>query len=291
MISVIIPTYNRARTLEKAINSVLAQTYKDIELIIVDDCSKDDTQDIVSSIEDDRLKYIKLEKNSGANYARNMGISEANGEYIAFQDSDDIWRKEKLELELKFMLENDYDVVFCSMIQHHDDGKELRFPRIKKTMMDNLAERVLYGNIMSTQTILARKEILSAERFDNSLERFQDWDLAIRLLNNYNVGFFDKVLVDVYVGEDSISKSSIKAVRSMMKILNKYDGLFKNKRINNYVRLYLLKYSLETKDNIVIKKVIDYNWKTCKNIITFTVKCLGVKNMLRIFLVFKKVHS
>lgn len=291
MISVIIPTYNRAQTIEKSINSVLAQTYKNIELIVVDDCSKDNTQNIVSSIEDDRLKYIKLEKNSGANYARNTGISEASGEYIAFQDSDDIWRKEKLELELKFMLESNYDVVFCSMMQHHGNGKEFRFPRIKKKMLGNLSERVLYGNIMSTQTILARKEVLNTERFDNSLERFQDWDLAIRLLNNYSVGFLDKVLVDVYVGEDSISKSSIKAVRSMLKLLNKYENLFKKKKINNYVRLYLLKYSLETKDNKVIKKVIDDNWKNCKNLITFSAKFLGAKNMSKLFFALKKVRS
>ena len=95
----------------------------------------------------------------------------------------------------------------------------------------------------------------------------------------------------MYMLEDSISKSSIKAVRSMLKLLNKYENLFKKKKINNYVRLYLLKYSLETKDNKVIKKVIDDNWKNCKNLITFSAKFLGAKNMSKLFFALKKVRS
>jgi len=97
MISVIMPTYNRARTLKRAIDSVLAQTYSDIELIVVDDCSTDNTKDIVDKYSDERLRYVRLKKNSGACVARNVGIEKAKGEYIAFQDSDDYWEKEKIE--------------------------------------------------------------------------------------------------------------------------------------------------------------------------------------------------
>ena len=277
MISVVIPTYNREKTIKKAVDSVLSQTYKDIELIVVDDCSNDKTGEIISKINDVRLRYIRLEKNSGANYARNIGIFEANGEYVAFQDSDDVWRKEKLERELKYLVENDCDVVFCSMLQHHNDRKDIRFPRINDSDKKNLARRVLFGNIMSTQTILAKKELIKREKFDNSLERFQDWDLAIRLLNKYNVEFLDKVLVDVYVGEDSISKSSTKAVKSLSKIIDKYPELLESKSVNDYLRLYLLKYAIETKNEDVIRNVIVKNWQDCKSVRTLMAKVLGVK--------------
>lgn len=97
MVSVIIPSYNRENTIVRAVNSVLNQTYKDIEVIVVDDCSKDRTLELLSSIKDERLKFFKLEKNSGACVARNFGIEKANGEFIAFQDSDDEWLPEKLK--------------------------------------------------------------------------------------------------------------------------------------------------------------------------------------------------
>lgn len=277
MISVVIPTYNREKTIKKAVDSVLSQTYKDIELIVVDDCSNDKTGEIISKINDVRLRYIRLEKNSGANYARNIGIFEANGEYVAFQDSDDVWRKEKLERELEYLIENDCDVVFCSMLQHHNDRKDIRFPRINDSDKKNLARRVLFGNIMSTQTILAKKELIKKEKFDNSLERFQDWDLAIRLLNKYNVEFLDKVLVDVYVGEDSISKSSTKAVKSLSKIIDKYPELLESKSVNDYLRLYLLKYAIETKNEDVIRNVIVKNWQDCKSVRTLMARVLGIK--------------
>ena len=103
MISVIIPTYNRAGTLLAAAQSVLQQTYRDIELIIVDDGSTDDTSKVVSALQDGRVRYIPLGKNCGACAARNRGIDEAKGEYIAFQDSDDLWHSDKLEREFAFL--------------------------------------------------------------------------------------------------------------------------------------------------------------------------------------------
>lgn len=114
-ISVIIPTYNREKLIERSIKSVLNQTYKNIEVIVVDDCSNDNTKSIVNSIKDDRLIYIKLSKNKGACYARNKGIEAASGKYIAFNDSDDVFYKNKLEKQLKNLLNNNSDLDFCKM--------------------------------------------------------------------------------------------------------------------------------------------------------------------------------
>ena len=99
-ISVIIPTYNRAKELKRSVESVLAQTYDNFELIIVDDGSKDNTQEVIASIPDERIRYIKLEQNRGAAGARNEGVRASKCDLIAFQDSDDIWREEKLERQM-----------------------------------------------------------------------------------------------------------------------------------------------------------------------------------------------
>ena len=96
MISVVIPTYNPAQTIRMAVDSVLNQTYRDIELIIVDDASTDGTQDVVTQIADDRIRYLRLEQRSGACNARNIGALSARGEFISFQDSDDKWHLDKL---------------------------------------------------------------------------------------------------------------------------------------------------------------------------------------------------
>ena len=115
MISVVIPTYNRAQTIRMAVDSVLNQTYRDIELIIVDDASTDGTQDVVTQIADDRIRYLRLEQRSGACNARNIGALSARGEFISFQDSDDKWHLDKLEKQYQFMIDRNLDFSFCGM--------------------------------------------------------------------------------------------------------------------------------------------------------------------------------
>src|SRR4030042_5052103 len=102
-VSIIIPTYNRAHLVMRAINSVLDQSFQDFEIIIVDDASRDNTEKMVSGIRDKRIFYIRHEKNRGGSAARNTGIKQARGEYIAFLDSDDEWLPEKLEKQLKVL--------------------------------------------------------------------------------------------------------------------------------------------------------------------------------------------
>ena len=100
-VSVIIPTYNRAHLVGRAIRSVLNQTYQDFEIIVVDDGSTDNTEEVVKSFNDPRIRYIRHEKNRGGSAACNTGIRAARGEYIAFQDSDDEWLPEKLEKQMQ----------------------------------------------------------------------------------------------------------------------------------------------------------------------------------------------
>ena len=123
MVSVIIPTYNRGPLIGRAIASVLNQTYKDIEVLVIDDASTDYTETVVDSIKDERLHYYKLEKNGGACRARNVGISKAQGEYIAFLDSDDEWMSNKIELQYKFAKEKNAMAIASNFI-YKREGKE-----------------------------------------------------------------------------------------------------------------------------------------------------------------------
>ena len=109
LVSIIMPSYNTAKYIKNSIESILNQTYKNWELLIVDDCSTDNTDEIVSAyLSDDRIKYLKNEKNSGAAISRNYALREAKGKWIAFLDSDDVWHPEKLERQIAFMEETGY---------------------------------------------------------------------------------------------------------------------------------------------------------------------------------------
>ena len=108
LVSIIMPSYNTAKYIADSIKSVQKQTYSNWELIIVDDCSTDNTDKIVESIQDQRIRYIKNETNSGAAFSRNRALREAKGRWIAFLDSDDLWKSEKLEKQIHFMEENGY---------------------------------------------------------------------------------------------------------------------------------------------------------------------------------------
>lgn len=108
LVSVIMPSYNTADYIADSIKSVISQTYQNWELIIVDDCSTDNTDDIVSYFSDNRIKYMKNKKNMGAAATRNRALREAKGEWIAFLDSDDLWLPNKLEKQINFMKSNGY---------------------------------------------------------------------------------------------------------------------------------------------------------------------------------------
>ena len=112
LVSIIMPSYNTAEYIKNSVNSVLAQTYQNWELLIIEDCSTDNTMEVLSSFDDKRIKVLKNERNSGAALSRNYGLREAKGRWIAFLDSDDIWHPQKLEKQIAFMEQNGYAFTF-----------------------------------------------------------------------------------------------------------------------------------------------------------------------------------
>ena len=134
LVSVITPSYNSEKYIGKTIESVISQTYSNWEMIICDDCSKDRTEAIVKSYKDDRIKFIRNEKNSGAAYSRNNAIRAAKGQYIAFVDSDDLWLPDKLEKQINFMQENDiaFSYTYYDQINEHGSPLGVRITGPKK---------------------------------------------------------------------------------------------------------------------------------------------------------------
>lgn len=123
LVSIIMPSYNTGRFIKETIQSVLDQSYTNWELIIVDDCSTDDTDAVVASFDDARITYIKNEKNSGAAVSRNRALREAKGRWIAFLDSDDLWEPEKLQRQIAFMKDNGYAFSYTNYMEIDEESK------------------------------------------------------------------------------------------------------------------------------------------------------------------------
>lgn len=220
IISVIITTYNRPDLLPRAINSVLNQTFDNLECIVVDDCSPDsETKTLVQSIDDERLRYIRHDKNRGLSAARNTGIECARGDYIAFLDDDDEWLTTKLEqqLELLVNLPDDYAVVYCWMDYYSDSqNKVIRKyrPKLRGDIFSNTLDAQPIG---SGSTLLVRKTI--AEEFggfDESLPRGVDGDFIRRVSEKYKFDYVPEVLVRYYIehGHERITRDDVEGIQN-----------------------------------------------------------------------------
>lgn len=212
-ISVIIPTYNRYSVLKRSIDSVLAQTYSNLEVIVVDDSSTDETMDLLSQIHDTRLRVHPLKKRSGQSVARNVGANLASYPYLAFQDSDDVWHEDKLETQLRHWHSGDPDHCGASVTQAAqkmgDLGEKIR-PEWTPSQPERLTiDNFLGGSIVSIPTLIVRKELFdSVGGFNSSLRRYEGWDLSLRLGSVSDFDFCPEVLVDNYRTPSSASSQA-----------------------------------------------------------------------------------
>ncbi|MFC6733586.1 glycosyltransferase [Haladaptatus sp. DYSN1] len=210
-VSVVIPTYNRSEEVTHAIDSVLAQTYDDFELLVVDDGSTDDTEEVVTSYDDDRVKFIEHEENQGAPAARNTGIEHAEGEYVAFLDSDDEWLPLKLERQVDYLRSkgDDWVAVYCD-VDMKTKGKSGPFRSIAASILsksdpdtpseggDELVEEVLADRLHTSagSTLMVRTDVASEiEGFDTTFRRFQDPEFLMRVLRQGKLAHVAEPLV------------------------------------------------------------------------------------------------
>ncbi len=183
--SVIIPTYNRRDFLKKAVDSVLNQTFKDFELIIVDDGSQDNTKELVYSYQDDRIIYI-YQENKGPSGARNTGIKKAKAEWLCFLDSDDWWDKKKLEITYKYIKENPTYKIFHTEEIWFRRGKFLNQKKIHKKYGGYIFDKCLGLCRVSISTVCIHKSIFEdVGLFDEELPCCEDYDFWLRVSYKY----------------------------------------------------------------------------------------------------------
>lgn len=231
-VSIITPTYNRANYLQKSIESVMNQTFKNFEYIIVDDGSSDDTREVVRffSESDERVKYL-FQKNSGVNVALNNGLSKASGNYIAILEDDDIWRNDKLEKQVE-ILDSMKEVGLVSCWANiMKEGKKLGIFKTYKHVISKThwCEFWIKFGIISTSTVLFRRELIdNIGYFDTKLKSWGDADFYMRAIQNCDFYVIPEALIDYNLTENSLSRSYFwkKWIPDIEHILNKHADSF-----------------------------------------------------------------
>lgn len=249
-VSVIIPTYNRAKLLGRAIQSVLAQTYQDFELIIVDDASTDDTESLVKSFNSEKVKYIRHQKNKGTSAGRNTGIRSAKGDYIALQDSDDEWMPEKLEKQMRAFATAppEVGVVYTGFYMIANNKKKY-LPSASITPKDgNIFSSIIKGEyLVSPQTMVVKRECFEKYGlFDEHFPAMEDWEMSLRLSKHCHFKYIDEPLLQYYIQPDSMSRNKSAMIKSYKMILERYfEDVKQDKRLlaKHYLRLGHFLYS------------------------------------------------
>lgn len=224
LVSIIIPTFNRANYLKRSIKSCISQSYRNIEIIIIDDCSSDNTKNVVKNIDDSRIKYFRNSKNRGAPYSRNKGIKLSKGKYINFLDDDDILYAKKIELQVNKFKQSDIKnlgVVTCHVKYSRPDISSIKRNNKKGNIYKELLS--LYC-IFGTETMLIKNDVLKQIKgYDVNLPANQEYDLAIRLAKKVNFEYIDKVLSKKSLSKDQISFNFQDKINATSYFFHKYN--------------------------------------------------------------------
>jgi len=232
VISVVIPTYNRAPVLPRAIESVLDQSFGDFELIIVDDGSTDHTEEVVHRYEDSRIRYLCFDENKGANAARNHGIQIASGTYISFLDSDDEFLPSHLSTVVAAFRDAPSRVagIFTSYAVLNDNEPD-RISTADPGLV-SIDEVLIYNPIGSLSCTTFRADVLAeVGGFDPSFDARQDLDLYVRVLEDYEMLGIDEVLANHYRGDNTITSNLERRLQGHERFLDKHGEMMSSKGI------------------------------------------------------------
>jgi len=221
-VSVIIPAYNKAELTVKTVESVLDQTYGNIEIIVVDDGSTDDTKERLTSYAG-RIEYIYKE-NGGACAARNLGIKKARGEYLAFIDCDDIYLPRKIEKAVECFNENPrFGFVHTPVYFIDEKGRSRgRYPRFQKVPSGWISKKLLQKNFVCNSTVVVRKTCFEKTGlFDEKIFTPADWDMWLRLAERYQAGYIPVSLTGYRKSDSYIARNLEQSKREMLMVLEK----------------------------------------------------------------------
>ena len=247
-VSIIIPTYNRAHIISEAIDSIQKQTYPHWELLVVDDCSTDNTLDIVQRYAkaDSRIRVFHLENNSGRPAVpRNYGLRHAAGKYITFLDSDDIWLPEKLQEQVNCMEANKEIYLLYTKCYLQKYGEIIGIlPKEKDIKTGRIFEPLFLSfNFIFCLTVMLRNEKKDYEYFfdeDPRLQASEDFDLWLRIAKNEHIGFLDKPLAIYRIHKRNLSGGVILSFKRNLYLINKWKGsIRKTLLFKKYPRLLI----------------------------------------------------
>ncbi len=238
LISVVMPIFNRAHLVPRIVGSILLQTYRNLEIVIVDDCSTDDIEGAVATLGDPRLRLVRRARNGGVAAARNTGVAAASANWIAFHDSDDICTPTRFEMSARAMaqLPGDYVGVYGERLFYRE-VPESAYRRMAVhirpfpsdwPLSGDLAARTVAGNIINFPTLLVKKSaLLAAGPSDELLRKNVDWDLCLRLTRQGRIGFVPEPLIltptslDPQTSLARVSRSELQGARSFARITGK----------------------------------------------------------------------
>lgn len=221
LISVIITAYNRVGLVARAVESAARQTYKNIEIVVVDDASQDNTVEVLESLNNPLVRIIKNAKNLGASGAKNIGVENAKGEYIAFLDSDDTWDESKLEIQYAAILTGGLPLCFTATRVHRNNGKIIERVAQRK---NSWYQSIMYSETFSLgSTLLASKECLQkVGRINENLVRFEDRDWCLRYFDHYaDFIYINTPLSDVYNSSSWVAAETVESSAQRLMELNK----------------------------------------------------------------------
>jgi glycosyltransferase involved in cell wall biosynthesis len=252
LISVIIPVYNGEKTIRETIESVLNQTFRDFELIILNDGSQDSTLEVVSSIQDSRLKVFSY-PNAGLATSRNRGTFHAVGEYISFIDADDLWTPDKLETQLKALQDNPEAAVAYSWTNYIDESGQFLRRGGYLTANGNVYAKLLVVDFLEngSNPLIRRQALIQVGGFDESLPAAEDWDILLRLAAQYSFVAVPYPQILYRVSASSMSAHVVRQETACLKVLER---AFKQAPESLQ---YLKKYSMANLYRYLSFKVLD----------------------------------
>lgn len=231
LVSVIVPSYNTARYVPEAVNSILNQTYQNLEVHVIDDGSTDNTREVMQSFTSNPKVIYHYQENRGESGARNTGIRAARGELIALCDADDLWMPRKLELQVPcFKDKPEVGVVYTNTVHVDSNNQEIE---TYQTARHNgrIAERLFSENFVTGATSMFRRECFDTEMYDETLKTCADYDLSLRLSVHYEFYYLDEVTYRyrMWPGQVSNARNLLRfhddSVRMRNKFLSMHPGL------------------------------------------------------------------
>lgn len=221
-ISVIIPTYNGEKTIQKTIESVLKQTFTDFEVIVINDGSEDRTLDIISKFNDPRIKVFSY-PHAGGNVSRNRGLETAVGEFVSFLDADDIWTPDKLARQLQALQENELAKVAYSWTDLIDENGEFLFSGMHITANGDVYEQLFLANFLEngSNPLIYREALIKLGGFDKSLSAGQDWDMWLRLAQEFNFVAVPSVQILYRISPGTVSSNLTRQEKACIRVLER----------------------------------------------------------------------